>query len=261
MRGCRMGSFAHLPGPALSFSECLELKQRQQERSPVAIVDGRMLESIVELYQGGLTLSEVGREVGVNRGTVWYHLRKLRLTRNVSEGIRGRRHYWGHKISESLKGRQLSEEQRQRIGRSRIVAFKEGRLTAWNKGLRKSTHPDLIRYGNRGNHHWAWKGGVSLLNSRIRQSSEDKAWRDAVFRRDDWRCRRCGVRSRSGKRVCLEADHIRPFSLSPELRFSLENGQTLCRECHVEKTRMDRAASRPNPATGRNEPFAKPKRY
>lgn len=72
-----------------------------------------------------------------------------------------------------------------------------------------------------------WKGGITPENMRIRQSAEYKAWRLAVFERDDYTCQIC--LQRGGR---LNADHIKPFSLFPALRTALDNGRTLCFDCH-----------------------------
>jgi hypothetical protein len=72
-----------------------------------------------------------------------------------------------------------------------------------------------------------WKGGRNAEHTRLRKTVRYAEWRTAVFTRDDFTCLKCGVR---GGR--LEADHIKPFSLFPALRFELSNGRTLCKPCH-----------------------------
>ncbi len=57
-------------------------------------------------------------------------------------------------------------------------------------------------------------------------SPEYKAWRAAVRKRDNHRCRLCG-----GK-VHLQVHHIKQWVLYPELRFVVSNGITLCKKCH-----------------------------
>ena len=56
--------------------------------------------------------------------------------------------------------------------------------------------------------------------------------RRTVFERDGWRCRTCG---RAGK---LECDHIVPLRRGGD-PWAVENLQTLCRSCHVGKSRGD----------------------
>jgi hypothetical protein len=78
-----------------------------------------------------------------------------------------------------------------------------------------------------GDKHPFWKGGITPKNKRIRNTSEYKEWRGAVFERDNWTCQDCGKRG-----GFLHAHHIRLFSKFPKLRFDINNGITLCRECH-----------------------------
>lgn len=80
--------------------------------------------------------------------------------------------------------------------------------------------------------HHSWKGGVVKINKKIRQSLEYKLWRESVFKRDNYTCIWCGARNGNGKEVTLHADHIKTFANYPELRFAIDNGRTLCVECH-----------------------------
>ena len=84
----------------------------------------------------------------------------------------------------------------------------------------------------RGKDHHNWKGGITKINHAIRTSLEYKLWRTAVFQRDNYTCIWCGDRNGNGKTVILHADHIKPFAYFPELRVALDNGRTLCIECH-----------------------------
>jgi len=84
---------------------------------------------------------------------------------------------------------------------------------------------------NRGDKAWNWKGGISRVNKTERQYimslAEYRLWRKAVFERDNYTCVWCGRRG-----VELNADHIKPWCDYPELRFAIDNGRTLCVECH-----------------------------
>lgn len=85
-----------------------------------------------------------------------------------------------------------------------------------------------------GNNSPSWKGGITPINERIRKSKRFIEWAKAIKERDNYICVIC--KTRGGK---LHSDHIKPFSLYPELRFELSNGQTLCKNCHLAKTSID----------------------
>lgn len=80
---------------------------------------------------------------------------------------------------------------------------------------------------NKGRIPWNWKGGVDIVNRRIRQSEEYSAWRISVWQRDYWTCKNCGHKGKD-----IVAHHIKSFSKYPKVRFDVENGVTLCRSCH-----------------------------
>lgn len=73
----------------------------------------------------------------------------------------------------------------------------------------------------------AWKGGLTSESKRFRKSPEYKMWRKSVFERDNYTCQSCKQIGRN-----LHADHIKPFAYHVELRLDLDNGRTLCVDCH-----------------------------
>lgn len=73
-----------------------------------------------------------------------------------------------------------------------------------------------------------WKGGKRSEAQALRETLEYKRWRESVFKRDNYTCQKC-LECKSGR---LQAHHIYPFSLYEELRHELDNGITLCIDCH-----------------------------
>jgi len=75
--------------------------------------------------------------------------------------------------------------------------------------------------------HWNWKGGIAVNHRR--ETKEYIEWRSLVYRRDNWTCKKCGLKCRKENIV---AHHIKTWSEYPELRFEVSNGIVLCRSCH-----------------------------
>jgi 5-methylcytosine-specific restriction endonuclease McrA len=74
-----------------------------------------------------------------------------------------------------------------------------------------------------------WKGGITPENIKIRMGIEFRLWRESVFARDNYTCQKCS--QKGGK---LNPHHIFNFSTYLDLRFAIDNGITLCKECHRE---------------------------
>lgn len=148
----------------------------------------------------------------------------------------------------SNKGRAMSEEQKLKISLSKkgkhgslstefkkghdAKSFNWGERTPWNKGktgvgtgFPKGIHNTKIS----GSNHYAWKGGITEGNHKIRTSLEFKIACSDSKERDDYTCQMPGCALRGGK---LNSHHIKTFSKNPESRFEISNLITLCENCH-----------------------------
>ena len=56
-------------------------------------------------------------------------------------------------------------------------------------------------------------------------------WRNSVLERDDYACVRCGC----GEKVLLQAHHKIRWIADPAFRTDINNGETLCIDCHAEE--------------------------
>ena len=78
-----------------------------------------------------------------------------------------------------------------------------------------------------GKNHPNWKGGTSSQRVKAMNTTEYKAWRTEVYKRDKWTCQNCGQVGGG-----LHAHHILGYAKYPTLRLTPKNGITLCVSCH-----------------------------
>jgi 5-methylcytosine-specific restriction endonuclease McrA len=99
-------------------------------------------------------------------------------------------------VSEALTGIVRSEETNElnRLVHTGLVQSEEAR------------QKNMLAHIGEKNH--AWKGGVTVFNESIRSSAKYLAWRDAVYKRDDY----CDVITGERGNGNLNAHHITPFA-------------------------------------------------
>lgn len=88
-----------------------------------------------------------------------------------------------------------------------------------------------------------WRGGTSLLSTLIRALPENRQWQKQCLYRDNYCCLECGIESKGNN---LQIHHVKQFALilkenniktleeakKCEELWDMDNGRTLCRECH-----------------------------
>lgn len=100
--------------------------------------------------------------------------------------------------------------------------FKQGGVP-WNKnikGLLKANAGSFKKGGI------AWNLGL-FKDGNSRSCRKAIIFRDAVFSRDNFMCKKCGSTYR------IHAHHIKSWDEFPKLRFDVSNGLTLCNSCHA----------------------------
>jgi 5-methylcytosine-specific restriction endonuclease McrA len=120
------------------------------------------------------------------------------------------------KGSDKLKGRKYSIEHR--------IALSKGwtnQLRKWKSELQSSLKEKNPLYKD-----GKWKERAS--QREIDMNTEKYiSWRRKIFEGDNYTCQICGIQG-----LKLQADHIKSYTNFPELRYDIDNGRTLCINCH-----------------------------
>lgn len=99
--------------------------------------------------------------------------------------------------------------------------------TSENKYCSQKCHLKNLHSTYKGKEHWNWQGGITEENEKLRKSPEYKKWRVLVYKRDHYQCQICGSKKE------INAHHLFGWKEYPDKRFDVNNGITLCKECHI----------------------------
>jgi len=117
------------------------------------------------------------------------------------------------------KGQVFTDEHRQKISMA---------TTKYRTGIHHTVETiEKLREKKLGKLNPNWNGGSSTESKCFRMSSPYRQWRKRVFERDNYTCQSCGIVGFE-----LHPHHIKEFAQYKELRLDIENGITLCYECH-----------------------------
>ena len=108
------------------------------------------------------------------------------------------------KISKANKCKPKSEEQKKKQSETMTGRYLRENSPRWNPNI--TDEERLIK----------------------RQYPEYAEWRNKVYERDNYTCQICNKKSTGN----LNAHHIESYNNNPELRTELDNGITLCEDCH-----------------------------
>ncbi|MCK9279263.1 MAG: HNH endonuclease [Melioribacteraceae bacterium] len=81
----------------------------------------------------------------------------------------------------------------------------------------------------RGEKHPRWKGGITPRIELLRSSKEYRKWKKEVLTRDNFSCKMPDCNKKTDK---MNVHYIIPIYMDDTKIFEVDNGITLCQECH-----------------------------
>ncbi|MBI5732632.1 HNH endonuclease [Candidatus Jorgensenbacteria bacterium] len=130
--------------------------------------------------------------------------------------INKKRKIWRWKLADRLN---LSEVRKKQW----LNGFKGSTGKHWMLSEKTRKLQGLRQIGEK---NYMWKNNATERNFGFYLTNAYKLWHKEIIKRDGNMCVLCGSKKQ------LEADHIKPRSLFPKLALIIDNGRTLCHECH-----------------------------
>ena len=109
------------------------------------------------------------------------------------------------------------------------VKCEKGHITRKVLPTIKNSYCDkCARENTRGENHYNYNPNKNYEErEKMRDLRENVEWREEVYKKDNYTCKKCN--EKGGR---LNAHHIYNYWSHVDLRFNVDNGVTLCKNCH-----------------------------
>lgn len=190
--------------------------------------------TILNMYADRKECTEIGKEIGFSTVAVAKYVRESGISRGIYNFTSEEQEeiadaYTGGESSESIAKRlNVTGSCIQRMLKRNGIVLRDTKTAARHRSARSA---EALGYC------YVWR---RTLVAKIRTLTLYKDWREAVLKRDKYRCTQCGSTHK------VQADHIYPFSaiihnykiesleqaIECELLWRPDNGRALCSDCH-----------------------------
>lgn len=215
------------------------------------VITGVTDEQILELYNRGWAMKKISLYFGKSKNFAEYRLSTMGINEKRQIG------FYNEQRARLSKEEKIILCDDYKNGMSLIDIKKKYNLQG-DGPIYDVLHANNVKLRGQGKNQFgpdnpSWKGGISPLHIRIRQSPKGKAWRQAVFERDHFTCRLTGTKnpplnahhkkrfSKTYEEFLHKHTHLDPiidceelFNLSQDHKefWDINNGITICEEMH-----------------------------